>query len=89
MGMTPVPLVHSLLLFALKNLLVMLTTPLVVLTISLAIFVAWFLVFLEWGMAFLIVIESIGDVVPLVVFVPMVIDSKGGRRIEIFWRPKA
>ena len=34
-------------------------------------------------------IKSIGDVVPLVVFVPKVVESKGGRLIEIFWRPKS
>ena len=37
----------------------------------------------------LIVIYSIGEVVPLVVFVPIGVDSKGGRFIEIFWRPKS
>ena len=36
-----------------------------------------------------IVIESIGDVVPLIVFVPIIVDSKGGQLIEIFWRPKS
>ena len=33
-------------------------------------------------------IESIGDVVPLVVFVPIGVDSKIGRFIEIFSRLK-
>ena len=37
---------------------------------------------------FLTGIESIGDVVPLVVFLPKGADSKGGRLIEIFWHPK-
>ena len=37
---------------------------------------------------FLTRIESIGDVVLLVVFVPKGFKSKGGRLIEIFWRPK-
>ena len=35
------------------------------------------------------VIESIGDVVPLVVFVPKGVESKGSQLIEIFWRPKS
>ena len=34
-------------------------------------------------------IESIGDVLPLVMYVPKVVDSKGGWLIEIFWRPKS
>ena len=34
-------------------------------------------------------IESIGDVVPLFVFVPIGVDSKGGRLIELFWCPKS
>ena len=34
-------------------------------------------------------IESKFDVVPLVVFVPIVVKSKGGRLIEIFWRPRS
>ena len=42
-----------------------------------------------YGVFFLIGIESIGDVVPLVVFVPIGLDSKGGGLIEIFWRPKS
>ena len=33
-------------------------------------------------------IKSIGDVVLLVVFVPRGVDSKRGRIIELFWRPK-
>ena len=33
-------------------------------------------------------IKSIGDVVMLVVFVPRGVKSKGGRLIELFWRPK-
>ena len=35
-----------------------------------------------------IVIESISENFLLVVFVPIVVDSKGGQLIEIFWRPK-
>ena len=34
-------------------------------------------------------IESIGDVVPLVMFLPIVVESKVGRLIELFWRPKS
>ena len=34
-------------------------------------------------------IESIGDVVPLFVFVPKVFESKSGRLIEIFCRQKS
>ena len=33
-------------------------------------------------------IKSIGDVVPLVMFVPKVVDCKGSRLIEIFWPPR-
>ena len=36
-----------------------------------------------------IVVESIGDVVLLVVFVPIGVESKGGRHIEIFWHPNS
>ena len=36
-----------------------------------------------------IVIKSIGDVIMLVVFVPIGVDSKSSRLIEIFWRPKS
>ena len=36
----------------------------------------------------LTVIESLGDVVPLVVFVPRGVESKGGRLIESFLRQK-
>ena len=35
------------------------------------------------------VIDSIGDTVPLVTFVPKGVDSKGGQIIEVFWRPKS
>ena len=34
-------------------------------------------------------IKSIGDVVPLVAFVPRAVESKGGRLIELFWRPNS
>ena len=34
------------------------------------------------------VIESLGDVFLLVVFVPRGVESKGGQLIESFWRPK-
>ena len=34
-------------------------------------------------------IKSIGDVDLLFVFVPKGVDSKGGRLIELFWRPKS
>ena len=37
----------------------------------------------------LIGIESFGDNFPLVVFVPIGLESKGGRLIEIFWPPKS
>ena len=35
------------------------------------------------------VIYSIGDVVMLVVLVPIGVKSKGGQLIEMFWRPKS
>ena len=35
------------------------------------------------------VIESIGDIVPLFVFEPRGVESKGGQLIEIFWCPKS
>ena len=34
-------------------------------------------------------IESISDVVPLVMFVPRGVESKGDQLIESFWRPKS
>ena len=34
-------------------------------------------------------IESIGDVVPLVVSIPIGVESKGGRLIALFWSPKS
>ena len=34
-------------------------------------------------------INSIGDVVPLLVFVPRGVDFKGGQLIELFWHPKS
>ena len=34
-------------------------------------------------------IESIGDVFTLVAFVPRGVEFKGGRLIELFWRPKS
>ena len=37
---------------------------------------------------YLIVIESMSDIVPLFVCIPIVVEPKGGRLIEIFWRPK-
>ena len=40
------------------------------------------------GFFFLTGIESIGDVVPLVVFVPRGVKSKGGRLVEFFWCSK-
>ena len=70
-------------LFALKILLVMLTTPLVTLTTLFVMFVAWLLDFPPIG------IKSNCDIVPLVVFVPIGVDSKGDRLIEIFWHPKS
>ena len=33
-------------------------------------------------------IDSIGDVVPLFMFAPIGIESKGGRLTGSFWRPK-
>ena len=72
-GLTLGLLVHALFLFALMNLLVVLETPLVV--------------SLEWNLAFFLTgIESIGDIVLLVVFVPKGVESKGSQLIEIFWR---
>ena len=41
------------------------------------------------GIFILTVIESIGEVVPLAVFVPKGVESKGSRLIEIFWRLKS
>ena len=42
-----------------------------------------------WSMAFFLTgIESIGDFIPVVLFVPRGVESKGGRLMEIFWRPK-
>ena len=41
------------------------------------------------GVFVLIVIESIDNVVLLVVSIPIGVDSKGGQLIEIFWRPKS
>ena len=65
MGLDPGPLVRALFHFTLMN-------PLIVL-------VDLLVVFMLWGLAFVpTVIESIGDVVTLVVFVPKGVDSKGG-----------
>ena len=41
------------------------------------------------GFFVLMGIKSIGDVVPLVVYVPIGVESKGVRLIEIFWRLKS
>ena len=41
------------------------------------------------GVCFSMVIKSIGEVVLLVMFVPVGVEYKGGRLIEIFWRPKS
>ena len=41
------------------------------------------------GIFVTIVIKSIGDVVMLVLFIPIVFNSKGGQLIEIIWRPKS
>ena len=41
------------------------------------------------GFFFPVGIKSIGDVVTLLVFVPIGVESKGGRLIEIFWHPKS
>ena len=41
------------------------------------------------GVFFLTRIESIGDVVPFFFSVPIGVKSKGGRLIELFWRPKS
>ena len=41
------------------------------------------------GVFVLIGIKSIGEVVPLVVFVPNGFESKGSLLIEIFWHPKS
>ena len=72
MGLTPGPLVCALSLFALNNPLVVLTTPLVVFVASvLAVFVST-------------EIESIGDVFTFIVFIPIGVESKGGRLIELF-----
>ena len=76
MSLTPGPLVRALFLFALKVMLFMLTTWLVA-------FVAYVLAFFFTG------IESNCDIDPLVVFVTIGVESKGGRLIELFWRPKS
>ena len=41
------------------------------------------------GFFVLIGIDYNCDVVPLVMFVPIGVESKGGQLIEIFWRPKS
>ena len=41
------------------------------------------------GVFILMGIDSNCEVVPLVMFVPIVVESKGGRLIELFWRPKS
>ena len=41
------------------------------------------------GVFFLTGIDSIGDVVPLDVFIPRGVESKCGQLIELFWRPKS
>ena len=84
MGLTPALLVRELFIFSLNNQLIVLTTMLVVLTNPLVLFVAWGLVCL-----FPTGSESIGDVFTLVVLVPIGVESKGGRLIESFWRPKS
>ena len=53
--------------------------PLVVLTTPFFMF----MVFVTIG------INLIGEVLPLVVLVTIVVESKSGRRIEIFWIPKS
>ena len=84
MGMTLGPLVRALFLFVLKIPLVVLMTPLVMLMTPLAVFVACvFSVFVPIG------IKYNGDVVPLVVFISIGVDFKGGQLNEIFWRPKS
>ena len=40
------------------------------------------------GIFVLMGIESIGGIVPLVVFISIGVESKGGQLIQIFWRPK-
>ena len=84
MGLILGPLMRDIFIFALNNLLVVLMTPLVVLTTPFVAFVV-----VEHEVFFPIVIESIGDGVPLVVFLPIIVDSKGGRFNEIFWHPKS
>ena len=41
------------------------------------------------GVFFPIGTDSIGVVVVLVVFITIVVESKGGQLVEIFWRPKS
>ena len=41
------------------------------------------------GVFVLTVIESIDDVFPLVMLIPKGVEPKGGRLIELFWRPKS
>ena len=50
--------------------------------IPLGVFVAWVFAF------FSIAIKSNCDVIPLVVFIPRGVESKGAQLIEIFWCPK-
>ena len=66
MGLTPGPLVHALSLFDLN-------ITLVLLMITLVLFVVWVLAF------FSVVIDSIGGVIIFVVFIPIGVESKGGR----------
>ena len=75
MGLDPGPLVHVLFLFVLMNQLVVLGSVGGVSGVGSGVCV-------PTG------IESIGDVVPLFVFVPKVFESKSGRLIEIFCRQK-
>ena len=42
-----------------------------------------------FGVFILTGIESVGDVVPLVMFVPKGVESKGSQLIEKFWRQKS
>ena len=83
MGLTSGPLIRALFLFALK-------IPLIVLTTVGRVEDYFGRVYgMGSGIFVPILINSIGDDVPLFVFVTIVFESKVGQLIEIFWRPKS
>ena len=74
--------IRAIFLFALMNLLVVLKNLLGVLTNTLASGMGS-------GMFVPTGINSIGDLVTLVVFIPKEVELKDGQLIEICWRPKS